>query len=110
MGAVSAYDAGARPIDTNQSTLFTRPRRCSGTRVAMRVVHTIIPNAIAAPHPVAHAAMTQTELPSAKPRNGIPPAAHTSSIQLTWRRGRRRDPSHSDIAIAPAPSSARIVP
>ena len=31
-------------------------------------------------------------------------------IQLTSRRGSPRAPTHIDIAIAPAPSSARIRP
>src|SRR3712207_6964086 len=38
-GAVSAYESGTNPIETNQSRLDTRPRSSAGTRRCFVVAH-----------------------------------------------------------------------
>ena len=42
-GPVSAKLIGVRPIETNQSRLWTRPRRSGGTRVDISVPQTTMP-------------------------------------------------------------------
>src|SRR5260221_276964 len=61
MDAVSANDSGVRPIETNQSTLLTRPTSARGTRRCSSVAHTTKPTAMPMPNSKPSAAEAQGE-------------------------------------------------
>ena len=109
-GPVTANESGARPSDSSQSTLFTRPRSSAGTTRCISVTQTIRPPA-QQPSPANEIAIAcHGTSASAKAAIWRQATIHSAYMNVMWRRGSPICPITSETRIALSPPAANTSP